>query len=566
MPPSRSAASAALWIGVPFLLYLVLLRHFWFDAPIWDDYDAILRDLMRMQDAASPREWLGFLLIQHNEHRIALARLTAWSMAAVAGHLDFRLLALAGNAGLLGILLLAWAEFRDRLPAPVFAAAACLLLQISYYEASLVSMSALSNIGVVFFAFACLFFAQRDGAIPVVATLALGAFAAAAQASGLFALPLAAALCAIRGRKARAAVAAACAALLWVLYFTSYARPVGHPSVFAALTHPLQSIHFFFVIVGSVVPNRSFSVALGSALNIALAWALRRGLSKVSPTAVAWSAFILMSVAATVVGRVGFGVHHAPRYALQSSCLAVIALLAVAALVGPLGARQAFRLAGAAALASVMITIASWSEASAYSFHARLLARGVASSPDVRSDPWFGVMYPDRVRANGILAEAAKRGLWSAREEVLLPTSVRIAANPPPEAPFAGAVDRIAQEGARCASSAGLTSPRRSRAARSCSWAPASPPAPGWRSRTGSTSRPTPGSRAWFSRGSSWKRTTPPQPRPVGPPRPSACFRTGRSRSRGAFRARLDAPSAEAQSVYGNRPGRSTVVTLLPTR
>ena len=82
-------------------------------------------------------------------------------------------------------------------------------------------------------------------------------------------------------------------------------------------------------------------------------------------------------------------------------------------------------------------------------FHARLLARGVASSPDVRSDPWFGVMYPDRVRANGILAEAAKRGLWSAREEVLLPTSVRIAANPPPEAPFAGAVDRIAQEGAR---------------------------------------------------------------------------------------------------------------------
>jgi hypothetical protein len=184
MPPARSFAAAALWIGVPFVLYLILLRHFWFDAPVWDDYDAILAGLMAMQDAASPREWLALLVHQHNEHRVALSRLAAWSMAAVAGHLDFRVLVLLGNAAWLGILLLAWAEFRDRLPAPVFAAAALVTLQLSYYEASLISMSAMSNIGVVFLAFACLFCAQRDGALATWATLVLGAFAAASQASG----------------------------------------------------------------------------------------------------------------------------------------------------------------------------------------------------------------------------------------------------------------------------------------------------------------------------------------------------------------------------------------------
>jgi hypothetical protein len=303
--------------------------------------------------------------------------------------------------------------------------------------------------GVVFFAFAALYLAQKDGAVAVAATLILGIVAVGVQATGLFAMPLVAVLWALRGRRARAVVAAACAAALWALYFTDYVRPGSHPSIFAALSRPLETVYLFFVIVGGIFPGRAYGVAAAVALLLALGWALRRGLWKVSPTAVAWLAFIFLSVAATTVGRVGFGVHHASRYAILSSCLAMIALLALAALARPMTAREAFRVAAAGALVSVVITLASWFHASEYSFRARLLAKVVASDPDVRAAPYFGALYPDLVRANRILADAGKRGLWTAREQVVLPTTVTTAASFAQDAPAAGVLDRVVQEGTR---------------------------------------------------------------------------------------------------------------------
>jgi hypothetical protein len=320
---------------------------------------------------------------------------------------------------------------------------------VSYYEASLVSMSALSNIGVVFLAFAALFFAPREGTAAAVATLAFGALAAAAQASGLFALPLAAAVCALGGRRKRAIAAAAFALLVWAAYFVGYVRPVGHPSVFTALTHPLETIRLFFIIVGGVAPNRTYAVAVGLALLVAIGWALRRGLWRVSPAMAGWIAFILVSAAATAVARVGFGVFHASRYALQSSCLAMLALLAIAVLVRPMTARQAFKTAAAGAVASLVILVATWPHVSGYSYRARVLAKGVPASPEVRTDTYFGVLYPDRARSDALLAQARQRGLWSAREQSVMPTTVRVAPMPVQEAPAAGVLERVVQEGAR---------------------------------------------------------------------------------------------------------------------
>jgi peptidoglycan/LPS O-acetylase OafA/YrhL len=451
MRPTTSLAGAALWIGLPFLLYLALLRHFGFDAPIRDDYDAILSGVMALRDAASPRQWLGLLLEQHDGHPIALARFAAWAMAAVAGQVDFRLLSLAGNAALLGVLVLAWAELRGRLPGPVFAAAAFVLLQITYHEASLASTPALSSIAVVFFAFASLFFAQRDGRAAEAATLALGAFAAVVHATGLFALPLVAGAWALRGRRVGAIAAVACAVGVWVLHFasTGYARPPGHASVLAAFAHPLDTIQLFLVVLGALVPSPAYAVLVVAFLLAALGWALRRGLWKESPTLVAWLAFIVLAAAAMAAVDVGLGVFRASRHALPSSCLAMIAILAIAAVAPPMATREAFRTAGAGLVACVLVTLACWGAASDYAFRARLMAKGMPATPEVKSDPWFGVIHPDRDRANAILAEADKRGLWKAREQVVMPTAVVVAPKPVQGPPLAGWVETVALEGAR---------------------------------------------------------------------------------------------------------------------
>lgn len=446
---ARRPLSLAPWIGVPFLLYLLLLRHFWFNAPVWDDYDGTLNSVLVLKDAASAREWLGLLLNQHNEHRIALARLVAWTMFTLFGQVDFRALVVIGNLAWLGILVLFCAELRDRLPAPVFAAAALLTLQLSYYEASLLSMAALSNVGAIFFAFACIFFADRDGSASAIAALCLGIVAAGAQASGLFALPVAVAFCATRGRRMRAAGLAVAAAALWIVYFVGYVRPANHPSILAGVTHPLESIHLFLIIAGGIYPGRWVPIAIAAFVFAVLGWSIRRGLWQVSPTTMAWIAYIFVCISATTAGRVGFGTFHASRYAIYSSCLVALALLAAAAVTQPWSRRRAAAAVAACAAASLLITNSSWGWGSLYSFRARLLAKGVPAAADVHADRYFGLLYPNRDWGERILVRAEQRGLWVAREQPILATSVRIGPQPAADVPRAGHLDQILHDGKR---------------------------------------------------------------------------------------------------------------------
>ena len=110
------SASGLAWVALPFLVYLTLLSRLWFDAPIADDYSAILEGTMRLMDARTFSESLQVLLSQHNEHRIVITRAVAWTVAKIGGDIDFRVLVLLGNLGLAAIIALLWSQFRDSAP------------------------------------------------------------------------------------------------------------------------------------------------------------------------------------------------------------------------------------------------------------------------------------------------------------------------------------------------------------------------------------------------------------------------------------------------------------------
>src|SRR5260221_10237910 len=138
MEPSREHLLSKLaWMSAPLALYLFVLQRLWVDAPVWDDYGTVLDSVMRMMDAPSAKDWLAVVVAQHNEHRIATVRLISRGVAALFGRIDFRVLVLVGNLWFVGAFLLIWAEVRDAVPAPLFAAAAFLMFQCSYYEAGI---------------------------------------------------------------------------------------------------------------------------------------------------------------------------------------------------------------------------------------------------------------------------------------------------------------------------------------------------------------------------------------------------------------------------------------------
>src|SRR5258707_8342981 len=106
-----------------------------------------------------------------------------------------------------------------------------------------------------------------------------------------------------------------------------------------------------------------------------VAWLVHRRFWRTHPTVALWIAFILASAAAAAVGRIGFGIYHASRYAINSSCLVVLLFLSFWVLARPRGGRVVAGAVVAAALASFAGTWVRWERASDYSFRGRLLAK-----------------------------------------------------------------------------------------------------------------------------------------------------------------------------------------------
>jgi hypothetical protein len=446
--PIRTGARDLAWIAVPFLAYLALLQLLWFNAPVWDDFE-VLDGTVYLMGAHLPAERLAFLFSQHNEHRIVVTRALAWAAAELAGgRVDFRVLTLIGNLALAGLLVLFWAEFRHRVDGWVIAASGFILCQLTYFQGALLSMAAISNIGVIAFAFAALRFSMHPGSANLGWALAFGLLAAGSQGNGLFVLPLAAIGCALRGARHRAWLFAGVAIVTWILYLATYHRPPNHPSVLEALRHPVDAIHLFVVFVGGLAPGVGPATVFGALLLGALGWLVARAFWKEQPAVALWIAFIMLSAAAAAASRVGFGVFHASRYAINSSALTalVFLLLAASRRWTPQSSRNAFLAAAAGSLALSWLV---WPDAAANSAQGRLLAKAIPATPDVRSDAYFGVAHPGPHYGIEVLTSAEVRGLYRARPERVFASATRHEPGPPPAATVFGHVDLVQVAGPR---------------------------------------------------------------------------------------------------------------------
>jgi len=437
----RPSLAEIAWVGVPFLLYLLVLQHLWFNAPVWDDYDTILGLLIRADEIRTPGEWLAMVFGQHNEHRIAVTRLVALGLASF-GPIDFRVLMLVGNLAVLGTFLFIWREFRGHVPPGAIGAAAIVMFQWSYYEASLMGSAALPHLGVVFFSFGCLHFALRDHPAAIALGVLMGILAAASQANGLLALPIAALGCAFLRRRWQAAIFGAVALAAWILYFRGYVRPPHHPSLLAALSSPVTAVHLFLVVVGWVLP-------VGALIVAGLGWLTWKGFWKNHPVAALWTLFLLGTAAAATVGRAGFGVVHASRYAIGSTCLLVIVCLAICEVTRWHSRKwMAFAVAGAAFF-SITVSLVSWQRARDSTLRGSSLKQPVIEGEAVAADWMGGAYYPDPARARNVLNIAAERGYYKPPKENVHPARVASEETMPEAARAVGHIDSVAVSGKR---------------------------------------------------------------------------------------------------------------------
>ncbi len=446
----RAGLARAALVAAPLLAYFAMLARLWFDAPIWDDYDTILRSANAMHDAATPAGWWAALLAQHNDHRIVVMRLVTQASILLTGGVDFRALMAIGNLAVVGVFAIACLAFRETATAAAIAAAAFLQFQWSYYEATLMASAAVPNLGVIFFSLACLAMATRAGAAAAAACVAFGLLAAGSQTNGLLALPLAAIAAFLAGRRPRAALLAMAALVLWGLHFTHYTRMPNQPSLTAAFGDPVTAAKLFVVVLGSAWTGVRGAALLGLAVVAALAWLTLKGAWRKHPAAGWLVAFLVLSAGAAAAARTGLGVHHASRYAIYSSTLLATILLAAHSLGGPWRRAPSAGVLAACVAACVGFSALAWPYVVDRSFRGHLLAM---PEPALSADAprYAGILFPHHGYATNVLDRSAQLGYYAPPRRATQPAVVEGSPAGALPARLGGHVDSVPRNGPRLA-------------------------------------------------------------------------------------------------------------------
>jgi len=213
----------------------------------------------------------GLLLQRHNEHVIVPIRFAALVSKAVTGSVDFRFLVFLGNASLVLLIVLLWREFpADRR----FACLPCvyLLFQVQYWENTLIATCAVENLWGPCLAFAAFVVLNRKGPCAAAGAIGLAALAMCTLGNGVLVLPIGLLMLLCR-REYRTALVWS-VALLPFLWLVLARTGTGH--AMAALAHPLASLHWFLVFLGSSVGHVFLPPARDSPLahGLSLAWGL----------------------------------------------------------------------------------------------------------------------------------------------------------------------------------------------------------------------------------------------------------------------------------------------------
>lgn len=291
--------------------------------PFWDQWEII-----------TTQEALSGLFAQHNEHRIAFARLVF--------ALDTAFLHGAGRASVAISLALAFllAVTIGFIAAPDRADRTARWIASAFALCTLTSLRAWENFTWSFevpflavYAFAALAFVaivdRRSRATTLVAALVATAAAMNSVANGVLVGPLVVCLAWIAGRpKVHVVVAALSVAAMIAAYFHGYTSTEGHTDPVEALTtHPLQVLRYLCVYLGSpiykgagvatVVGATGIAATVWIALEIVIRRERRAAETYVLP---ALLCLALGTGLITALGRYGFGLVQAgsSRYATTS--------------------------------------------------------------------------------------------------------------------------------------------------------------------------------------------------------------------------------------------------------
>lgn len=219
------------------------------NVPVGDDF-AVLASVLQLREAPTLQDFLHELIAPHNEHRIMLTRLCMLATSFLPGGVDFRVVALAGNAALLAALGLICRLLGTGWSRQPWGMAALLMvvLQLQLQKLLFYPMASVQAFSCILFGLAYVWFGTL-GRRPGWA-FAFYALSLTTSSAAIF-LPLLCTLTLLMMRRPRlAAIQLAMGVVFGGLYLMS-ATTSSRADLAWALEHPSVVITLFLELMGS---------------------------------------------------------------------------------------------------------------------------------------------------------------------------------------------------------------------------------------------------------------------------------------------------------------------------
>ncbi|MDR3713571.1 MAG: hypothetical protein P4L51_12190 [Puia sp.] len=396
------------WVFIPALFYFMLVGQYAANAPIKDDYDAILVFLTDFSHAHSFFEKAALLFRQHNEHRILSTRLLTVFYYTLTGKANFRNLIFIGDLQLIVIFLVSVHFIRRWIPKYwnfiAFVWGLC-IFDPSSYENGAVSMTSLQNFGIVMLFLLTLYFyslEQRKWLIPAAIFQFLCIFS---SGNGIPGALLVAIFTLFSKDKWKIATSFTVLLIFSPLYFYHYVSPapVAGPKQVIALS---TAVPYFFQMTGAHFHFPEYSLFYGIGVVVLLFLCLPYGnkalFSKHLLPLLCLLGFVVVTEGLVALIRSSTQIFYASRYLIYPHLLAAIVFL------------LAFRkLMEKNILWTVIILFCGM--VYAYSNNYRYGQAGFERE-SLRAET-LDYYYPDKHRAKVIAANACEAGIYCLQDE-----------------------------------------------------------------------------------------------------------------------------------------------------
>lgn len=321
-------------ILLPIVTFYGLFFKYTVNAPINDDYQAVLDFINKIIATDSISEKVKLLFSQHNEHRIVYDRIWTIISYKLQYNVDFNFLAFIGNLSLLGIAVIFYKRFSLlQKPLLLFVPVTVVLFNVSSWENMTFAMAALSNFTVYLFVLISLGFITSntlDKKRNLYLAFLFLFLAAMTQGGGLFLVPISLVILVYKKEYKNVIIYGVLSVLLLTLYFYQYQKPPQSMGIVDSISEfKFDIILFVFSFLGNAfnyylvynnpIYSIHFAMVIGALFFLLFLYITYTKYYKKNLFVYSLMLLLVMSACITAVSRISFGIETsgASRYRIN---------------------------------------------------------------------------------------------------------------------------------------------------------------------------------------------------------------------------------------------------------